>query len=57
MWRAMLAGSYAMELRRAAYWLLGARKPIREEYPEWDDATQSVRWVDTMVWRSRLTPS
>ena len=40
---------HAVELRRAAYWCLGARAPIREQYPEWDDATEQVRWVDALV--------
>jgi hypothetical protein len=40
---------HALELRRAAYWHLGARDPVHEEYPEWDADAGEVRWVDSDV--------
>lgn len=40
---------HALELRRAAYWELGAKDPVHEVYPEWDAVAGEVRWVESDV--------
>jgi len=39
----------ARPLRRAAYAAMGAADAVREAYPEWDEASGRVRWVDDLV--------
>ena len=39
----------ARPLRRAAYAAMGAADAVREAYPEWDEASGRVRWVDDRV--------